>query len=51
MSPASLRKIHIVLRAVLTFAVRSKKIATNPAIGVPLPRLVAPKHVYLNHPT
>ncbi|MHA6759745.1 tyrosine-type recombinase/integrase [Streptacidiphilus sp. PAMC 29251] len=49
MSPASLRKIHIVLRAVLGFAMRSKKIATNPAVGIPLPRLVAPEHIYLNH--
>jgi integrase len=38
-----------VLSLVLGHAVRAKRIAVNPAAGVPLPRVVPQDHVYLTH--
>ncbi|WP_329315443.1 tyrosine-type recombinase/integrase [Streptomyces sp. NBC_01262] len=49
LSPGRVRKIHQVLSLVLGHAVRSKRIAVNPAAGVPLPRPVPRDHVYLTH--
>ncbi len=47
--PGRIQKIHLVLSLVLGHAVRSKRIAVNPAAGVPLPRPVPQEHVYLTH--
>ncbi|WP_405018131.1 site-specific integrase [Kitasatospora sp. NBC_00070] len=47
LSAATIRKIWVVLKGVLGYAVRTKKIAHNPAIGVPLPRYTPAEHVYL----
>ncbi|WP_370066484.1 tyrosine-type recombinase/integrase [Streptacidiphilus sp. MAP5-3] len=47
LSAATIRKIWVVLKGVLGFAVRTKKIAYNPAIGVPLPRYTPAEHIYL----
>ncbi|WP_234337166.1 tyrosine-type recombinase/integrase [Kitasatospora phosalacinea] len=47
LSAATIRKIWVVIKGVLGFAVRSKKIAYNPAIDVPLPRYTPSEHVYL----
>jgi integrase len=49
LSPAALRKIHVVLRSVLAYAIRSNRIAFNPALGVPLPKHVAAEHIYLDN--
>lgn len=47
--PGRTQKIHLVLSLVLGHAVRAKRIAVNPAAGVPLPRPVPQDHVYLTH--
>ena len=47
--PARIQKIHLVLSLILGHAVRSKRIAVNPAANVPLPRPVPRDHVYLTH--
>ncbi|MDH6138427.1 integrase [Kitasatospora sp. GP30] len=47
LSAATIRKIWVVIKGVLGFAVRTKKIAHNPAIGVPLPRYTPAEHIYL----
>ncbi|WP_436785775.1 tyrosine-type recombinase/integrase [Yinghuangia sp. YIM S10712] len=47
--PARIQKIHLVLSLVMGHAVRAKRIAVNPAAGVPLPRPVSQDHVYLTH--
>jgi integrase len=47
--PGRIQKIHLVLSLVLGHAVRAKRIAVNPAAGVPLPRPVPQDHVYLTH--
>ncbi|WP_327711297.1 site-specific integrase [Streptomyces sp. NBC_00464] len=47
--PARIQKIHLVLSLVLGHAVRAKRIAVNPAAGVPLPRPVPREHLYLTH--
>ncbi|WP_344558889.1 site-specific integrase [Kitasatospora saccharophila] len=47
LSAATIRKIWVVLKSVLGYAVRTKKIAHNPAVGVPLPRYTPAEHVYL----
>ncbi|WP_415947736.1 tyrosine-type recombinase/integrase [Streptomyces sp. KLOTTS4A1] len=47
--PGRIQKIHLVLSLVLGHAVRAKRIAANPAAGVPLPRPVPQDHVYLKH--
>ncbi|MFJ4186227.1 tyrosine-type recombinase/integrase [Kitasatospora sp. NPDC089509] len=49
LSASSIRKIHVVLKGVLDYAVRARRIAYNPAIGIPLPRYVPPEHVYLDN--
>ncbi|MDW4904685.1 tyrosine-type recombinase/integrase [Streptomyces sp. ADMS] len=49
LSPGRVGKIHQVLALVLGHAVRSKRIAVNPAAGVPMPRPVPRDHVYLTH--
>jgi integrase len=49
LSAATIRKIWVVLKGVLGFAVRSKRISYNPAIGVPLPRHIPADHVYLTN--
>ncbi len=48
LSATTIRKIYVVLKGVLGYAVRTKKIASNPAIGVPLPRYTPAEHVYLS---
>ncbi|MFE9296309.1 tyrosine-type recombinase/integrase [Streptomyces niveus] len=47
--PGRIQKIHNVLSLILGHAVRAKRIAVNPAAGVPLPRVVPQDHVYLTH--
>lgn len=47
--PGRTQKIHLVLSLVLGHAVRAKRIAVNPAAGVPLPRPVPQDHLYLTH--
>ncbi|MFE9766829.1 tyrosine-type recombinase/integrase [Streptomyces sp. NPDC005808] len=47
--PGRIQKIHLVLSLVLGHAVRAKRIAVNPAAGIPLPRPVPQDHVYLTH--
>ncbi|MGW3933150.1 tyrosine-type recombinase/integrase [Streptomyces microflavus] len=47
--PGRIQKIHTVLSLILGHAVRAKRIAVNPASGVPLPRVVPQDHVYLTH--
>ena len=49
LSPSTIRKIYVVLKGVLGYAVRTMKIANNPAIGVPLPRYTPTEHIYLNN--
>ncbi|MFD4394590.1 hypothetical protein [Kitasatospora sp. NPDC058478] len=49
LSASTIRKIHVVLKRVLDHAVRARRIAYNPAIGIPLPRYVPPEHVYLEN--
>lgn len=49
LSAATIRKIWVVFKGVLGFAVRTKRIPHNPAIGVPLPRHIPPEHVYLTN--
>lgn len=49
LSASSIRKIHVVLKGVLDYAVRARRIAFNPSIGIPLPRYVPPEHVYLEN--
>ncbi len=46
-SAASVRKIHGVLSAVLDLAVRDRRIPSNPAVGVALPRVVEQRRRYL----
>ena len=49
LSPAALKKIHVVLRSILAYAIRSNRIAFNPALGVPLPKHIAKEHIYLDN--
>jgi integrase len=49
LSATSIKKLHVVLKGVLDYAVRSRRIAFNPAIGVPLPRYVPAEHIYLDN--
>ncbi|MFG1805418.1 tyrosine-type recombinase/integrase [Streptomyces sp. NPDC049040] len=44
----SIRKTYVVLSRVLGFAVKSRRLAFNPATGVPLPAINPADHVYLN---
>ncbi|WP_457029737.1 tyrosine-type recombinase/integrase [Kitasatospora sp. P5_F3] len=49
LSASTIKKIHVVLKGILDYAVRSRRIAFNPAVGVPLPRYVPAEHVYLDN--
>jgi integrase len=49
-SAASVRKCHLVLSGVLGLAVRDRRIPSNPASGVALPRVVERRHRYLAAP-
>ncbi|MEV6005805.1 tyrosine-type recombinase/integrase [Streptomyces sp. NPDC051976] len=44
----SIRKTYVVLSRVLGFAVKSRRLAFNPANGVPLPTIHTAEHVYLD---
>ncbi|GAA0443659.1 tyrosine-type recombinase/integrase [Streptomyces olivaceiscleroticus] len=44
----SVRKAYVVLSRVLAFAVSSRRLAFNPAAGVPLPKAAPADHVYLD---
>ncbi|MYS25175.1 Site-specific recombinase XerD [Streptomyces sp. DvalAA-14] len=44
----SIRKTYVVLSRVLGFAVKSRRLAFNPAAGVPLPAISPADHVYLD---
>lgn len=48
LSPRSVRKAYVVLGQVLGYAVKSRRLAVNPAVGVPLPKAVPTDHVYLD---
>lgn len=43
------QRSHQVLSAILADAVRDRMIATNPALGMKLPRKTGKRHVYLSH--
>lgn len=47
--PATVRKIHRVLSMALDFAVASRRLATNPAKGISLPRVQDAEKRYLTH--
>ncbi len=49
LSATTIRKIYVVLKGVLGYAVRTGKIAANPAVGVPLPRYTPAEHIYLDN--
>lgn len=49
LGPARVRQCHRVLHMVLAHAVKSNRIAVNPAAGVRLPRNTQSRHVYLTH--
>jgi len=48
-APASVRKIHLCLSEALEFAVKSGRIAANPAKGVSLPRVQQAEKRFLSH--
>jgi integrase len=48
LSPRSVRKAYVVLSRVLGYAVKSRRLAVNPAAGVPLPKAAPADHVYLD---
>ncbi|MFG2542704.1 tyrosine-type recombinase/integrase [Streptomyces sp. NPDC048594] len=48
LSPRSVRKAYVVLSRVLGYAVKARRLAVNPALGVPLPKPAPTDHVYLN---
>lgn len=48
-SPALVRRCHDILAGILDVAVKDKKISTNRARGVVLPRKVSREHTYLSH--
>ncbi|WIA95845.1 tyrosine-type recombinase/integrase [Curtobacterium sp. MCBA15_004] len=48
-SPALVRRCHDILAGILDVAVKDKKIGTNRARGVTLPRKVSKEHTYLSH--
>ncbi|GAA2620162.1 site-specific integrase [Streptomyces axinellae] len=48
LSARSVRKAYVVLSRVLGFAVKSRRLAFNPAVGVELPKAVPADHVYLD---
>jgi integrase len=47
LSPASVRKAHNILHGVIDLAVRDRRLPSNPAAGVNLPRVVPPRRRYL----
>jgi integrase len=47
MSPGLVRKVSVVLSGMLGLAVKDRRIPTNPALGVDLPRVVARRRQYL----
>jgi integrase len=49
LSARSVRKAYVVFSRILTFAVKSRRLAFNPASGVPLPKAAPADHVYLDH--
>ncbi|MEU6128817.1 tyrosine-type recombinase/integrase [Saccharopolyspora sp. NPDC047091] len=49
LAPASVAKVHRVFSQVMGWAVRNGRLASNPAEGVNLPRVVTTDHRYLNH--
>ncbi|MBB0243889.1 tyrosine-type recombinase/integrase [Streptomyces alkaliphilus] len=49
LGPAVVRGLHRVLFMTLEWAVRTGRVASNPAARVPLPRRGLPDHVYLTH--
>lgn len=48
LSPRSVRKAYVVLSRVLGYAVKARRLAANPAVGVPLPKAMPADHVYLD---
>lgn len=48
LSPRSVRKAYVILSQVLGYAVKSRRLAVNPAVGVPLPKAAPTDHVYLD---
>lgn len=48
-SPTTVRRAHEVLAGILDVAVRDRRIASNPARGVKLPRKIAKPRAYLTH--
>lgn len=48
-SPTTVRRAHEVLAGILDVALRDRRIASNPARGVTLPRKVAKPRAYLTH--
>lgn len=48
LSPRSVRKAYVVLSRVLGYAVKARRLAVNPAVGVPLPKAAPADHVYLD---
>ncbi|MBQ1120508.1 site-specific integrase [Streptomyces sp. B15] len=48
LSARSVRKAYVVLSRVLAFAVKSRRLAFNPAVGVELPKPAPADHVYLD---
>ncbi|NSC22239.1 site-specific integrase [Streptomyces albus subsp. chlorinus] len=48
LSARSVRKAYVVFSRVLGFAVKSRRLAFNPAVGVELPKAVPADHVYLD---
>ncbi len=48
-APATVRKVHRVMSQVLDYAVKTKRLARNPAKDISLPRVEAGEHRYLTH--
>ncbi len=48
LSPRSVRKAYGVLSRVLGYTVKARRLAVNPAVGVPLPKAAPADHVYLD---
>lgn len=49
LSPASIRKVHRVLSQALDYAVKARRLSSNPAKGVSLPRVEQAEKRYLTH--
>ncbi|TGG84644.1 site-specific integrase [Streptomyces albus] len=48
LSARSVRKAYVMLSRVLSFAVKSRRLAFNPAVGAELPQAMPADHVYLD---